>query len=421
MRSERKIYETALIFIVIFAMMAFISIECTLASTIYVPDDYLTIQQAVNNATEGDVIIVRAGTYVENIDVNKRLTIRSENGSGSTIVVADDSNEHIFSVTADYTNINGFSVNGVTDWLKAGIYLNASYCHITDNNASNCSIGIFILSADDNTMENAAGNKIINNTCRNTTFYGIRIENAIETELRNNTCENMGFSGIRLQSSSNNTIEDNICDLCLRDSSWNTIVNNTCKGLIELDDSSHNTILNNTCEVKTYGIGIKLFSSDGNIISGNMIKGSSDIGCGIALCGDNNSVGENTIEALGNGFYIEGSNNTIYCNEIHDCILGIHTSEFCGEGNKILNNTCDAFYGFFLRDASNSTIAGNRINSTYDSILLWYSPNSMIMNNTMNGRGLFIQFADWDDDTEAYGNILNDLFSERCATYIFRV
>lgn len=409
MRSERKIYETALIFTVIFAMMAFISIECTLASTIYVPDDYLTIQQAVNNATEGDVIIVRAGTYVENVNVNKRLTIRSENGSESTIVVAEDSNKHIFSVTADYTNINGFSVNGVTDWLKAGIYLNASHCHITDNNASNCSIGIFILAANDNTMENAAENKILNNTCRNTTCYGIRIENAIETELRNNACENTGFSGIRLQSSSNNTIEDNICDLYLRDSSWNFIANNTCRGVIQfiqLDYSSHNTILNNTCGVNR--TGIKLYSSEENLISGNMIKGSSGISCGIALCGNDNMVEENTIEALGKGIYIEGSNNTIYSNEICDCIIGIDTSEFGGEGNKILNNNCDTFYGFILRDVPNSTITENKINSTYDSIHMWCSPNSVIVNNTMNGRGLFIQFADWDDDTEAYGNILND-------------
>ena len=408
MRSERNIYEKALILAVIFAMMAFISVEGTSAATIYVPDDYLTIQQAVNNAMECDVITVRDGTYVENVNVNKRLTIRSENGSESTIVVADDSNEYIFSVTAEYTKIDGFSVNGATGWLKAGIYLNASHCHISDNTVSNCSNGIFLLSADNNTVENVCGNKIINITCRNTTFYGIRIENAIETELRNNTCEDNGLSGIRLESSSNNTIVENICDLYLRDSSWNLIANNTCRGVIQviqLEDSSHNTILNNTCGVN--GFGISLSSGDENIISGNTIEGSAGSGCGIALCGNDNMVGENTIEAFGKGIYIEGSNNTISCNEICDCIIGIDTSRFGGEGNKILNNICDTSYGFILRDAPNSTITENRINSTYDSIHLWYSPNSRIMNNTMKGRGLFIQFADWADDTEAYGNIVN--------------
>ena len=45
------------------------------AATIYVPDDYGTIQDAVDNATAGDTIIVRDGTYTENVHVNKSLTM----------------------------------------------------------------------------------------------------------------------------------------------------------------------------------------------------------------------------------------------------------------------------------------------------------------------------------------------------------
>ncbi|MDI6811677.1 MAG: hypothetical protein QMD80_08465 [archaeon] len=44
------------------------------ASTIYVPDNYPTIQSAVDAASAGDTIIVRDGTYIENVNVNKRLT-----------------------------------------------------------------------------------------------------------------------------------------------------------------------------------------------------------------------------------------------------------------------------------------------------------------------------------------------------------
>ena len=56
------------------------------SATIYVPDEDSTIQEVVNAASPGDTIIVREGTYIENIKVNKRLMIRSENGSASTIV-----------------------------------------------------------------------------------------------------------------------------------------------------------------------------------------------------------------------------------------------------------------------------------------------------------------------------------------------
>jgi pectin methylesterase-like acyl-CoA thioesterase len=61
-----------------------------------VPDDFAKIQWAVDNATVRSTIIVRDGTYEENVDVNKRLTIKSENGSGSTIVQAASPSDNIF-------------------------------------------------------------------------------------------------------------------------------------------------------------------------------------------------------------------------------------------------------------------------------------------------------------------------------------
>ena len=82
---------------------------------IYVPDNYTTIQAAVDNAIAGDTIIVRDGTYSENVDVNKQLTIQSENGADKTIVQTVDSNDHVFEVTADYVNISGFTVKGGLD------------------------------------------------------------------------------------------------------------------------------------------------------------------------------------------------------------------------------------------------------------------------------------------------------------------
>ena len=59
---------------------------------IYVPDDYPTIQEAVNAASPGSgyTIIVRDDTYIENVNVAKQLTIRSENGSANCIVQAAD-------------------------------------------------------------------------------------------------------------------------------------------------------------------------------------------------------------------------------------------------------------------------------------------------------------------------------------------
>jgi len=70
--------------------------------TSYVPNDYPTVQAAVDAASPGDTIIVRDGTYTENIDVNKdHLTIQSENGTDSTISQIPNSCDNMFEGVAD--------------------------------------------------------------------------------------------------------------------------------------------------------------------------------------------------------------------------------------------------------------------------------------------------------------------------------
>jgi len=79
--------------------------------TIYVPDNYSTIQQAVNSASPGDTIIVKDGTYIENVYIDKPyLTIGSKNGSTNCIVQAADSSNPVIEVTASFVRVTGFTV-----------------------------------------------------------------------------------------------------------------------------------------------------------------------------------------------------------------------------------------------------------------------------------------------------------------------
>ncbi len=86
------------------------------------PDDYETIQAAVDAASSGDTIIVRDGTYIENIGVNRSLTIQSENGPDSTIVRAEDPGYDVFNVTADPVAISGFTAEGETGAVGIALY-----------------------------------------------------------------------------------------------------------------------------------------------------------------------------------------------------------------------------------------------------------------------------------------------------------
>ena len=58
-----------------------------LAATIYVPDNYATIQAALDAAVTGDTIVVRPGAYFENIDfLGKNVVLRSEAGADYTTI-----------------------------------------------------------------------------------------------------------------------------------------------------------------------------------------------------------------------------------------------------------------------------------------------------------------------------------------------
>ncbi len=114
------------------------------SATIYVPDDFPTIQGAIDASADDGIVVVRPGTYVENIDfVGKAITVQSEQGAAVTTidgnqagsVVTFDSGETLDSV------LDGFTVtNGDADY-GGGIYCNDSSPKITNNTISGNAAG----------------------------------------------------------------------------------------------------------------------------------------------------------------------------------------------------------------------------------------------------------------------------------------
>jgi len=81
---------------------------------IYVPDEFPTIQEAIDAGTtlNRDTIIVRDGVYRQNIFVNKELTIQSENGSDNCQLFPDILDDHMIMISSNNVTIDGFSMNG---------------------------------------------------------------------------------------------------------------------------------------------------------------------------------------------------------------------------------------------------------------------------------------------------------------------
>ena len=91
-------------------MPAFVTKVEASPSIIYVPDDYSTIQAAVDAASPGNTIIVKDGIYTENVDVNKdNITIQSENGAEVTIVEAANQG-FVFEFSGDTVIMDGLTV-----------------------------------------------------------------------------------------------------------------------------------------------------------------------------------------------------------------------------------------------------------------------------------------------------------------------
>ena len=77
-------------------------------TTIIVPDDYPTIQEAINAAKEGDTIFVEAGTYYEHVVVSKTVSLVGENKS--TTVVDGNWTGTTVTITANNVSVSGFTI-----------------------------------------------------------------------------------------------------------------------------------------------------------------------------------------------------------------------------------------------------------------------------------------------------------------------
>ena len=60
------------------------------AGTITVPGDFATIQEAMDAALDGDLVLVSPGLYEESIDfLGKAITVQSTDGPGATTIDAN--------------------------------------------------------------------------------------------------------------------------------------------------------------------------------------------------------------------------------------------------------------------------------------------------------------------------------------------
>jgi parallel beta-helix repeat protein len=119
--------------------------------------DYITIKDAIDNCTEGDIIYVLNGTYNENIEISKKIFLVGESRYSTKIV--GDFTKDVVTINADkakilYFNISNSSADG------AGVKVNADYVEVRFCNVKNSNIGIYLKDSNNGVI---SGNNIFNN------------------------------------------------------------------------------------------------------------------------------------------------------------------------------------------------------------------------------------------------------------------
>jgi parallel beta-helix repeat protein len=350
-----------------------IIVDVTAAKAIYVPGNYTSIQAAIDNATPGDTIYVWAGTYYENVVVNKTVSIIG-NGSKDTIIDGGGV-EDVVKITADWVNVSGFKLinsgNKYSPIPDSGIKLkNVHNVSVLNNNCSFNTVGIFLEWSTSNTIlnnnlysNNYEGidlfhshlNKVINNSCISNRDAGIRAFFSNSNEILGNTCMYHDYFGITSEYSLSNKISNNTCKwskrcgLFFNGTDFNIIVNNTSEwndiqGMIFINSNS-NSILDNTC-MNNFDCGIVFFkNSNFNSIKNNYCL-NNEIGIAFSYSNSNKIL-----------------NNT--CNLNNWSGIGNQNSD----GNIIENNCCE------LNNVSDITFEG--------------TTSAIVKNNTLSSKGLY--------------------------------
>lgn len=313
------------------------------------PGNYTSIQDAIDNATDGDTIFVYNGTYHENIIIHTSVNITGEDknstiidglNSGDTIRI-ETNNVYLsnFTVKTNYPHGNGLIFSGENNTVDNSIFIGSNdisaQCHWDNNTLINNYFHAIVIIGSNN-------NRIISND-----FF---------------------YRGIYVESGShNNTILNNTINgkpLMFLEQKSNMVLNPT--GQVILLDCRNITITN--LSISSIFVGVQILNS-----TYCLVTSSSFVNCSIGILLDSNSkfnhIYDNTYDYCFYGIYLSSSNNNlVYNNEISNSRYfydpGVFSTAIClyeSDNNMLYENTISntAGYGCFLTYSYNNCLYHN--------------------------------------------------------------
>ncbi len=385
--------------------------------TLYVggsgPGNYTRIQDAIDNASNGDTVFVYddSSPYYENVIVNKSINLIGEDRD--TTVVDGGGSGDVIHVTADWVNTSGFNIrNG-----SSGFYLNNSSNNTLNNNIvnSNAEFGI--------NLKFCSNNSLISYCVVTDNVFGIVIWNSSNNQLKNcYVCNNT--LGITLLNSSSNIIVNNIANnntyvyegpppppgppsagILFAQSTQSTLINNSFSnntvGILFFNlfnESKRKSYFNNSIDTsnRVNGRPVYYFFDRKDLILDSLETSHLSL----AFC--DSCVIKNCNISNGDGIFLwSSSNNTItYSTSSNNyCGILLYSSKLYRSFDNIISN-CEVYYNSFngvglqggssRNTLSNCNIYSNGLSPFGVGVSVGDSSNNNIINNTFTNDGMLI-------------------------------
>ena len=329
------------------ALSAYIPVR--IPKVLRVPDDYDTIQGAIDAAIDGDTVFVASGTYVENVWIDKESLKLVGEDVGSTIIEGAE-----VVVAADNVNVNGFTIQngdiGIVTYYSKGSLIN-------NTRTLNNEIGIYLLYS--------ANIALVNNNM---------------TGNRNNLdVDGYSLSDFIHKVDTSNLVNgrpvyywiDEHDKQVPSDAGYVAAVNST-------------KIVINDLNLTDNGEGVLLVCTTDSVIENVNASNNYD---GIYLAHSSaNAVGDCFVTNNYNGIcFYESRDNNVSRNIVIDNYNGIY-SYYSNDNEINFNKLPNKYRGLFLEKSDNNTINNNRMSNNTYGIYLRKSSCNVLKNNNMTNN-----------------------------------
>ena len=172
MKKSDKLKKSAITILFLFILLlVFVDLpEAQVDNVLYVGSnqDYIRIQDAINNVTNGDTIFVYSGIYHENIVIDKSINLVGEDKKSTIIDGNNVGDVVLINIASCQVNITGFTIqNSGNDLYNSGLDIDTDRVVLYDNIIQYCLVGV--------DMDLWCHNCTLSNNIFRNNYYGLKV------------------------------------------------------------------------------------------------------------------------------------------------------------------------------------------------------------------------------------------------------